>query len=346
MTGTMKALVYQGPGSLTVEQREIPQPQKGEVQIKINTVSICGSDLGAYRHASDRFRPPLVLGHEFSGDITALGEGAEIYKIGQRVTVNPMVLCRDCYFCKKGEGNLCGNRKSLGTAIGGVQTDGAMREYVTVPEWMVRPIADNVSYSAAALLEPCGVTLACAKKGHTSEEESVVVLGAGPIGLLIVKFLKALGVPKVIVSDIIDKRLKKALECGADHVVNSKKEDVVEQVKALTDGYGADRVINAAGEFLINQSFQLVKNGGTSVLVALAHNKVEIDPMEIVGRGLNFVGSYMFTTEMEEAAQMLAEEKLQVEDLVTSTFPLENGKEAFDILCQPDNDEIKVQIKL
>lgn len=346
MTGTMKALVYQGPGSLTVEKREIPQPQKGEVQIKINTVSICGSDLGAYRHASDRFRPPLVLGHEFSGDITALGESAEIYKIGQRVTVNPMVLCRDCYFCKKGEGNLCGNRKSLGTAIGGVQTDGAMREYVTVPEWMVRPIADNVSYSAAALLEPCGVTLACAKKGHTSEEESVVVLGAGPIGLLIVKFLKALGVPKVIVSDIIDKRLKKALECGADHVVNSKKEDVVEHVKALTYGYGADRVINAAGEFLINQSFQLVKNGGTSVLVALAHNKVEIDPMEIVGRGLNFVGSYMFTTEMEEAAQMLAEEKLQVEDLVTSTFPLENGKEAFDILCQPDNDEIKVQIKL
>lgn len=346
MAGSMKALVYQGPGNLTVEKREIPQPKQGEVQIKIHTVSICGSDLGAYRHASDRFRPPLVLGHEFSGDITALGEGADTYRIGQRVTVNPMVLCRECCFCKKGHGNLCGNRKSLGTAIGGVQTDGAMREYITVPEWMVRPIADNVSYQSAALLEPCGVTLACAKKGHTEDEESVVVLGAGPIGLLIIKFLKALGVPKVIVSDIIDKRLQKALDCGADYVVNSKKEDVVEKVRALTEGYGADRVINAAGEFLINQSFQLVKNGGTSVLVALAHSKVEIDPMEIVGRGLSFVGSYMFTTEMEEAAQMLADGKLQVEDLVTSTFPLERGKEAFDILCEPDNDEIKVQIEM
>lgn len=342
----MKALVYQGPGKLTVEEREIPVPQKGEVQIKIHTVSICGSDLGAYRHASDRFRPPLVLGHEFSGDITALGEGANQYKIGQKVTVNPMVLCRDCFFCKRGEGNLCGNRRSLGTAIGGTQTDGAMREYVTVPEWMVVPVEETVSYEAAALLEPCGVTLACAKKGHTEDEQYVAVLGAGPIGLLIVKFLKALGVPKVIVSDIIEKRLEKAKECGADYVINSKKEDAVQAVKALTDGYGADRVINAAGEFLINQSFEMVRNGGTSVLVALTHAKVEIDPMEIVGRGITFAGSYMFTSEMNEAAQMLAEKKLVVEDLITSTYKLEDGKQAFDVLCTPDNNEIKVQITM
>lgn len=346
MAETMKALVYQGPGALEIEEREIPEPQKGEVQIKIKKVSICGSDLGAYRHASDRFAPPLVLGHEFSGDITKVGEGVTVWKEGQRVTVNPMVLCNECYFCKRGEGNLCGNRKSMGTAIGGVRTDGAMREYVTVPDWMVVPIADNVSYEAAALLEPCGVTLACAKKGRTEEEKSVVVLGAGPIGLLIVKFLKALGVETVIVSDIIDKRLEKAKECGADYVINSKTMDVAAEVKRLTGGYGADRAINAAGEFLINQSFEVIKNGGVSVLVALAHAKVEIDPMEIVGRGLQFMGSYMFTTEMKEAAQMLADERLAVEDLITSTYSLENGKAAFDILNTPDNDEIKVQITM
>lgn len=346
MADTMKALVYQGPGVLELEEREIPSPKNGEVQIKIKRVSICGSDLGAYRFASDRFAPPLVLGHEFSGDITAVGEGVTSLKVGQRVTVNPMVLCNDCYFCKRGEGNLCGNRKSMGTAIGGVQTDGAMREYVTVPDWMVVPIADNVSYEAAALLEPCGVTLACAKKGMTKDEKTTVVLGAGPIGLLIVKFLKALGIEKVIVSDIIDKRLEKAKECGADYVINSKNTDAVAEVKKLTDGYGADRVINAAGEFLINQSFEMVKNGGTSVLVALTHKKVEIEPMEIVGRALNFMGSYMFTTEMAEAAQMLAEEKLVVEDLITSTYKLEDGKAAFDVLNTPNNDEIKVQIEL
>lgn len=342
----MKALVYRGPWKLSVEERDIPVPAKGEVQIKIHTVSICGSDLRAYRYISDRFKPPLVLGHEFSGDITAVGEGAGLYQVGQRVAVNPMIPCGKCYFCKCGKGNLCGNRRSLGTTIGGIQTHGAMQEYITVPEWMIVPISDNVSYQSAALLEPCGVTLACAKKGHTEQEQSVAVLGVGPIGLLIIKFLKALGVPKIIASDIIDKRLEKAKECGADYVFNSAKVNLVEEVRKLTDGYGVDRAINAAGEFVINQSFQLIKHGGTSVLVALTHDKIEIDPMEIVGRELKFVGSYMFSTEMAEAEQMLAQGKLVVEDLITSTYSLEEGKTAFDILSQPDNDEIKVQIKL
>lgn len=347
MGETMKALVYQGPGVLEIKECPIPQPAKGEVQIRIKNVSICGSDLGAYRHASDRFRAPLVLGHEFAGDITAVGEGVTEYASGDRVTVNPMVLCNDCFFCERGEGNLCGNRKSMGTAIGGIQTDGAMREYVTVPSWMVVPIADNVTYAAGAMLEPCGVTLACAKKGLTEDEKSCVVIGAGPIGLLIVKFLKALGVPKVIVSDILDTRLTKATECGADHVVNAKDQDVVAYVKELTDDYGADRVIIAAGVGAsITQSFDLVRNGGTIVLVALMHEMVEIDPMQIVGRDLKFLGSYMFTTEMKEAAQMLADGKLTVEDLITSTYPLERGKEAFDILNDPNNTEIKVQISM
>ena len=141
----MKAGVERGAGVMEWEERPIPQPAAGEVQIKVKACSICGSDLGAYRHASDRFAPPLVLGHEFSGDITALGAGVQGLAIGQKVTVNPMVLCRDCFYCGRGEGNPCGNRKSMGTAIGGTGTDGAMLEYVTVKDWMVVPLAENVS---------------------------------------------------------------------------------------------------------------------------------------------------------------------------------------------------------
>ncbi|MGL6200148.1 MAG: zinc-dependent alcohol dehydrogenase [Lachnospiraceae bacterium] len=345
MSETMKSLVYLGPGKMEIQTRNIPIPKAGEVLIKIKKVSICGSDLGAYRHASDRFRPPLVLGHEFAGDIIRVGEGVKSLRVGQRVTANPMVLCNDCFFCHRDEGNLCGNRKSMGTAIGGIQTDGAMQEYVAIPDWMVIPIADNVSYESAAMLEPCGVTLACAKKGHTVDEQSVVVIGSGPIGLLTLKFLKALGVPKVIVTDIIDTRLKKAKECGADVIINDQKEDTIAKVQELTDHYGADRVIIAAGVGeLINQSFKLVRNGGTVVLLALMHEMVEFDPMEIVGRGLNFVGSYMFSTEMKEAAQMLADNKLTVEDLITSTYSLDDGKTAFDILANPNNTEVKIQL--
>ncbi len=347
MKTMMKALVYTGKETVELQKRERKEPRAGEVEIRIRRVSICGSDLGAYRFPSERFATPLVLGHEFAGEVTRIGAGVSKVRIGDRVTANPMIPCGTCYFCRRGEGNLCGNRRSMGTAIGGERTDGAMREYVIVRESMVIPLADTVSYKAAAMLEPCGVTLACAKLGHTKEEETVAIIGTGPIGLLILKFLKALGVPKVFCIDIMENRLEMARSFGASAVICAEKENPVERIRQLTGGYGADRVIIAAGVgSAINQSFELVRNGGTIVLVALMHEMVKLDPMEIVGRGVKFYGSYMFTNEMEEAAQMLAKEKLQVEDLVTSVFPLEQGADAFRRLNQKDNQEIKVQISL
>lgn len=235
----VKALVYKGKERVELEEREYIPPKDDEVTIRIRRVSICGSDLGAYRFPSERFATPLVLGHEFSGNVEAVGKDVVSVKPGGRVTANPMIPCGECFYCKRGDTNLCGSRRSKGTAIGGVRTDGAMQEYVTVKENMVIPIADHVSYQEAALLEPCGVTLACAKTGYTKEEKSVVIIGAGPKGLLILKFLKTMGVPNVI-------------------------------------------CLGSA----INQSFRLVRNGGSIVLVALMHEQVQIDPMEIVGRGL------------------------------------------------------------
>lgn len=339
----MKALVYKAPGVLELEERELKAPASGEVQIQIKACSICGSDLGAYQHASDRFMPPLVLGHEFAGVVTAVGKEVSKFKEGDRVSVNPMLFCGECYYCKNDAVNLCGNRLSIGTSIGGAPTDGGMQEYINVREDAVFKLRDELSYEEGALLEPMGVTLSCAKTGWTEEEENTVVIGAGPIGLLIVKFLKALGVKNIMVSDILETRLKKAKECGANHVIDGHS-DVEAQVKELTGGVGADRVIIAAGVGdMINQSFQLVRNGGTIVLVALMHEKVTFDPMEIVGRGLKFLGSYMFTTEQIEAMNLLADGKLEVKDIITSSFSLEDGKKALDILNAPNN-EIKVQI--
>ncbi len=347
MTNQMEALVYQGPGKLVVEKRPLPQPGPGEVVIEIKNVSICGSDLGAYRHASDRFAPPLVLGHEFSGTIAALGGDVTGLKAGQRVSVNPMLYCGECYHCKRGEVNLCGYRKSLGTAIGGTQTDGAMRQYMAIRSSAVLPLRDEVSFRDGAMLEPMGVCLACAKCGFLPGEENVVVLGMGPIGLLTVKFLKALGVKNVIATDIMELRLNKAKECGADHIINSNTADTIAVVKELTGNVGADRVIIAAGvASSIADSFAMVRNGGTVVLVALMHELVQFDPMQIVARGIKFIGSYMFTSEMEESMNLLADGKVSVGDLVTSAFPLARGKEAFDLLLAPGNHEIKVQLTI
>ncbi len=347
MAETMQALVYEGPGKLVLRERPIPAPAAGEVLIQIKNVSICGSDLGAYRHASERFAPPLVLGHEFSGVIADTGEGVLDFTTGQRVSVNPMLFCQSCYHCRRGEVNLCGHRRSLGTAIGGTQTDGAMREYLTIRSSAVVPLRDEVSFRDGAMLEPMGVCLACAKCARDVSEENVVVIGAGPIGLLTVKFLRALGVPNVIVIDVMDTRLLKAAEFGAAAVINAANTDSVQEVLALTNGVGADRVIVAAG---VTQSvldaFAMVRSGGAVVLVALMHDKIEFDPMQIVARGIRFVGSYMFTSEMEESMNLLADGKVAVGDLVTSTLPLARGKEAFDLLLAPGNQEIKVQLAM
>jgi L-iditol 2-dehydrogenase len=341
----MKALVFTGTAQLEVQDWEIPVPADDEVQIAVKACSICGSDLGAYRHATERFQPPLVLGHEFSGVISALGRNVKQFKTGQRVTVNPILYCGTCYYCKRGDTNLCDNRRSIGTAIGGVRTHGGMQEYMTVRASAVIPLRDELSFADGAMLEPSGVCLACAKCGHQPDEESVVVLGAGPIGLLIVKFLKSLRLKKIIVSDVMAPRLAKAAECGATHTLNARECDVNTRVKEISGGRGADRVIIAAGVGpAIKQSFELVRNGGTVGLVALIHDKVEFDPMQLVGRGVKFLGTYMFTHEMGEAMNLIADGKLTVKDLVTSTFPLARGKEAFDVLLNPANSEIKVQL--
>lgn len=330
---------------LGIEERPMPVPGPDDVLIEVKAASICGSDLGAYRHASDRFAPPLVLGHEFAGVVADFGGKVTGIERGQRVSANPMLYCGACYHCCRGEYNLCGRRKSLGTAIGGTQSDGAMRQYMTIRSQNILPLSDGLDFADGAMLEPLGVCLAAAKCGRREDEENVVVLGMGPIGLMTVKFLKAMGVHNVIVTDIVNNRLSMALQCGADHGINDKDTDAVDAVREVTGGVGADRVIITAGiGASIAQSLAMVRNGGTVVLVALMHETVEFDPMQIVARGINFLGSYMFTNEMAEAMDMMADGRVDVRNLITSTFPLHEGKAAFDALLAPNNREIKVQL--
>lgn len=330
---------------LGIEERPMPVPGPDDVLIEVKAASICGSDLGAYRHASDRFAPPLVLGHEFAGVVADFGGKVTGIERGQRVSANPMLYCGACYHCCRGEYNLCGRRKSLGTAIGGTQSDGAMRQYMTIRSQNILPLSDGLDFADGAMLEPLGVCLAAAKCGRREDEENVVVLGMGPIGLMTVKFLKAMGVHNVIVTDIVNNRLSMALQCGADHGINDKDTDAVDAVREVTGGVGADRVIITAGiGASIAQSLAMVRNGGTVVLVALMHETVEFDPMQIVARGINFLGSYMFTNEMAEAMDMMADGRVGVRNLITSTFPLHEGKAAFDALLAPNNREIKVQL--
>ena len=340
----MKALVYYGPQDLRLEERPIPSPKKGEVLVKVHAVSVCGSDLGAYRlpEVSDRWAPPLVLGHEFSGEIAALGEGVENFKLGQAVTANPILYCGECFYCKRGLINLCTHRHSLGTTIGGGTQDGAMQEYMTIRASALIPMMQGVSYTQGALLEPLAVSLVSARNGDFGDGERVAIIGAGPIGLMILKFLKSAGNKEVYISDLLPSRLQKAIQLGADKVI-SGHDDVVKVISELTDGIGVDRVIIAAGApGVMENAIKMVRSGGRIVLVALIHHKAEMDLLPVVARQISILGSYMFTNEMQDVMQMIADKKINVDDLVTSTYPLKNGKRVFDILCGPTCDKVKI----
>ena len=342
--GKMNALVYYGPGDIRLEQRPIPTPANGEVLIKVRAASICGSDLGAYRleHVSDRWQPPLVLGHEFSGEIAGLGEGVRNFSLGERVTANPLLYCGNCYYCKHGQINLCPNRHSLGTSIGGVRHDGAMQEYLTIRASAVIPLLEGVNYTQGALMEPLAVSFCAAKMGDVGEGERVAIVGAGPIGLMMLKFLKASGNKQVFVSDVLASRLAFAKSIGADEVIDGHT-DVVSSVKGLTEGVGVDRVIVAAGvPGILEQSLQMVRSGGSIVLVALVHQKAQVDLIPIVTRQISLLGSYMFTNEMNQVMAKMAQNQIFVEDLITSEHPLSAGVAVFNDLCRPDCTEIKV----
>jgi threonine dehydrogenase-like Zn-dependent dehydrogenase len=221
-----------------------------------------------------------------------------------------------------------------------------MQEYFTIREEAIIPLDEHISYDDGALLEPLAVCYCAAAAGSFGEGERVVVTGAGPIGLLTVKFLKAMGASLIIVSDIVDTRLEYAKKYGANEVVNVGTSDLEKTVKALTDGIGADRVIITAGnQSAIPDSFRLVRNGGNIVLVALAHYHVEIDPMQLVARGVSLIGSYMFRWEQRDVMKMMAEGKIEVSDIITSTCLLAESEGLFAKLSAPDCKDVKVLIK-
>ncbi|MCL1809412.1 MAG: alcohol dehydrogenase catalytic domain-containing protein [Clostridiales bacterium] len=343
----MKALVYHGPGKMLLEDWPVPEPKDNEVLVKLKAVAVCGSDLGAYRlhEVSDRWNPPIVLGHEFTGEIASCGKNAAKYKIGTRVAANPIMYCGDCFYCRRGDINLCTNRGSFGTSIGGRRTNGAMQEYFAIREEAVIPLDDRISFEEGAFLEPLAVCYVSSAAGSFGKGERVVVTGAGPIGLMNVKFLKAMGASCIVVSDIVDTRLEYAKRYGADIVVNVASESLQKAVNDMTGGIGADRVIITAGnQSAIPESFALVRNGGNIVLVALAHYRVEIDPMQLVARGVSIIGSYMYRWEQLEVMKMLAEGKIQVNDMITSTCALSESEGLFARLCSPDCKDVKVLI--
>jgi 2-desacetyl-2-hydroxyethyl bacteriochlorophyllide A dehydrogenase len=322
---------------------ETPTPKAGEVLIKVKAVSICGSDFGGYKGGSAMRVPPLIMGHEFSGEIAVLDEDIENLSMGQRVGVITNLFCGECADCKSGLGNVCDNRRIIGTTMMAGPYNGAMADFVVAPASKIMVLPEKVSFNECALAEPLAISLRATKHIGDVKGKTVAVYGTGPIGLLAIQCLHFYGAEQIIAIDIVDDRLDMAVKCGANVTINSAKEDVLAATRKLTNGVGVDVIMDAAGvPATVNGGIDVVRNGGKIIWIGLAVPKFEFDYKHAVCKEITFQCSYMYTTEMEEGIELIKTGKIDVAQIITGIYPMSEGPRLFEELASGNSKEIKV----
>jgi L-iditol 2-dehydrogenase len=339
----MKALVYEGPWQMPIRDIEPPQAGLGEVVVAVQAVGVCGSDVHGYTGSTGRRIPPMVMGHEFSGTVSAVGEGVTRHKAGDRVVVQPLITCGICENCRAGMPHICINRRGLG--MGNV--NGAYAEAVGVPESLLYDLPPEVSFQHGAMVEPLSVAMHAVNLTPITLMDTVVILGAGTIGLLTLLSCRLKGTNKIIVSDLSPHRLEMAARLGADVVVNPARVDLAAIVREHSSPSGAPIVIEAVGiTATARQSLELVRPGGHVTWIGNSQPMVEIGMQQVVTRELTVQGAYGFTNEFGRAIEAIRTGRIDVSPLIEGTVPLEEGSQIVDDLAKGKMDAIKIVLKL
>jgi len=340
----MKALVFKGPHDMQYIDVPTPEPGPDEVRIRSRAVSICGSDSSGYKGGNAMRTPGLIFGHEFSGVIDKLGANAKGLAVGQRVAVHHNLFCEKCRDCKEGRDNVCVNRAIIGTTMPKAGPyNGAMADYVIAPAKKIIPLPDHVTFNEAAMGEPLSIGLRATEKVKELKGQTVLVYGAGPIGLLTMQCAQAREAARVIVVDTVDFRLDMAKDCGASVVINSKSQNVQEIVNEMTDSGGVDVVFDCVGvKETINNGTKLVRCGGTVVWVGLADNSFEFDYKYAVCKEITFISAYMYVDELEKGLDLIAAGKLNVSKIITGIYPMSEGPKHFELISKGESKDIKI----
>lgn len=344
----MKAAVLHGNEDLRYEEIETPAPKAGEVLIKVKAVGICGSDVPRVLYNGAHFYP-IVLGHEFSGEIVEIGEGVDGFAIGDRVAGVPLIPCKNCPDCDNGNFSLCKNYTFIGS-----RCQGAFAEYVAVPAANAVKFDPAVSFSDAAFFEPSTVALHGVFCAGMKEGDNAAVLGCGTIGLFTLQWAKLMGAKTVTVFDVNPARLELARKLGADFVVNSKEQNAVEETKKLFPR-GFQTVFETAGNVVTEKlSFELVENKGRVCLIGTPNKEITFTPREFENlnrKEFNLTGSWMSYSapfpgkEWEMTAEYLKSGKLVIgEDFIYRKYPLSEAMDAFLNFKTPGAVNGKIQL--
>lgn len=325
----MLAAKFKGEGKLELE--EVPQPvikNDDDVLISVKAASICGTDVHILEvppgHPAN---PDTILGHEYTGEVVEVGKNVKNLKIGDRVVVDPNIICGYCDYCKSGAPNYCLNMTSLGIYI-----DGGFAEYNVAPEKSLYKISSSVPGEIAALAEPLSCILNGVNKIKFNLGESILILGAGPIGLYYTLFYSSSGAGKIIVAEVNPYRKEFAKKCGADLVVDPTKQDLLEVVKEETK-IGVDIVIDAVGNQLGN-AIKFVKKGGTILLFGMNENALpQVKQYDITKNEITVVGTYIARWTFPQAVKILESGSLKnLENLITHRIPLKDIKNGIEIM--------------
>lgn len=348
----MEAVIKSKPGpGINVMDVRAPEPAQGEVLIQVEAVGICGSDVHiyewtpGYEFLAKYF--PLILGHEFAGQVVRLGSGTgEIYRPGDRVTSETGKACGKCFYCKQGKAILCPQRMGYGRV--GLERNGAMAKYVTVPEECLHRIPPKVSMEEAAMTEPAAVALGAVELAQFYPGDTVVILGPGPIGLLILQMSRALGAGFVVVtgqeSDI--RRLEVAARLGADETLIYRGDGTAQRILELTDGKGAGVVFEASGSPDATVcGLQMLRKAGEMILVGIYPETIPMDATHQLVRQMKSVrGSYGGASlDWDRVLALVSAQKVNLGPLISEVMPLKRAQEAFEMVRQ--KEALKVLFK-
>ncbi len=330
---TTKAAVYRGDKFFSVEEKELPAPGPGEVQVDVAYCGICGTDLHIYLgHMDQRVGFERTIGHEMSGVISALGEGVDGLEVGQKIVVRPLDHCGSCPACDVGHEHVCHNLKFIG-----IDTEGAFQEKWNVPAHTIHVLPDDLDLSHAALIEPLAVACHDVKRGRVVKGEDVLVIGGGPIGMLVALVARHAG-GKVTISEINENRLAYAQKLGFA-TLNPKDGDVAKAVHEATGGKGADVVFEVSGSQPgVDLMTEAAATRGRIVMVAIHATKPTVDLFKFFWRELEMLGARVYVKEdYEQAMKLLAEGVVDCDSFITDIQPLDDIQGAFEALTSNPN---------
>lgn len=345
----MKGAFMRGLDNMIIKEIPKPKASKGNVVVSLEYIGVCGSDVHYYHSGrvgayEVDLSQDYMLGHEAAGTVVEVGEGVTHLKVGDRVCLEPGVVDGTCEFCKEGKYNLCPDVQFLATP----PVPGCNAEFIDFPADYCFKLPENMSTKEGALIEPLSVGFHAANQANVGVGESVVILGAGTIGMTTLLSCKAHGAGKIIVADLIPAKLELAKKMGADVVINSAEQDVFEEVKKATNGEGAEKVFETAGsEVTIKQTPFLVKRGGTVCLVGLSVKpEISYNFAQVMDKELTITSVFRYRNIFPKAIAAVAKGAIDVTPLVTHEFDFAQINEAYQEALNNKTDALKVVLKL